>query len=359
MILLNPGPVTLSAGVRAALGGPDLCHREPEFADLQDDIRTRLLQVYDLPVSDWASVLLTGSGTAAVEAMVSSLVPSDGKLLVIENGVYGTRMRRIAEIYNIAHASLTLAWGERIDPHALAQTLDETKPSHVAVVHHETTTGRLNDLASLAKVCKRHGAQLLLDGVSSFGAEVIDFEAWNIAACAATANKCLHATPGAAFVITRRSALAQAHTRSLYLDLAAYCRAQDARGTPFTPSVQSFYALAAALTELADAGGRKARYAQYAQLADIVAQGLTNLGIEAVLPADQSSVVLRSYRLPPGVSYDTLHDGLKAQGFVIYAGQGELAKTIFRISTMGDIQAKDMHRLVAAVGEIWTQSKSV
>jgi len=359
MILLNPGPVTLSAGVRAALTGPDLCHREPEFADLQDDIRTRLLQVYDLPAQDWASVLLTGSGTAAVEAMISSLVPSDGTLLIIENGVYGTRMRRIAEIHNMTHASHTLAWGERIDPAALAQTLDEVKPSHVAVVHHETTTGRLNELAGVAEVCKRHGVQLLLDGVSSFGAEAIDFEAWNITACAATANKCLHATPGAAFVITRRSALAQAQTRSLYLDLAAYCQAQDARGTPFTPSIQSFYALAAALAEFADAGGRQARHAQYAQLADIVARGLAALGIEAVLPSEESSVVLRSYRLPSGVSYAMLHDALKAHGYVIYAGQGELAKTIFRISTMGDIRVEDMHRLVASVEEISTQSNSV
>ena len=92
MLLLNPGPVTLSPRVRAALMNPDLCHREPEFADLQDDIRARLLGVYGLAPEDYAAVLLTGSGTAAVEAMLTSLIPQTGGLLVLENGIYGERL---------------------------------------------------------------------------------------------------------------------------------------------------------------------------------------------------------------------------------------------------------------------------
>ena len=103
MILLNPGPVTLSPRVRAALMDPDLCHREPEFADLQDNIRARLLGVYGLLPADYAAVLFTGSGTAAVEAMLSSLIPQTGELLVLENGVYGERLTRIAEIHRIPH----------------------------------------------------------------------------------------------------------------------------------------------------------------------------------------------------------------------------------------------------------------
>ena len=352
MILPNPGPVTLSAGVRAALAGPDLCHREPEFAALQSEIRERLLAVYQLDAADWAAVLLSGSGTAAVEAMLASLVPNDGKLLIIENGVYGERMTRIAEIHGLAHASHSLAWGEKIEPQALAQRLEAEQPTHVAVVHHETTTGRLNDLDEIAHTCGAHGAQLLVDAVSSFAAEKIDFAHNAILACAATANKCLHATPGAAFVITRRAALDKAVVRSLYLDLASYCKAQDANGTPFTPSIPSFYALAQALREHAAAGGRVARHGHYLELAEAVASGLAELGIQALLPGQECSAVLRGYHLPENVSYERLHDGLKKQGFVIYAGQGEYAKSIFRVSTMGDIVAADMQRFIQSVADL-------
>lgn len=258
-ILLNPGPVTLSARVRAALTGPDLCHREVEFLDLQDRLRRKLREVYARDDTTWGAVLLTGSGTAAVEAMVASCVPRDGRLLVVENGVYGERMRRIAAAHGIDCASVQAAWGEAIDLAGVRAALGTGGYSHVAVVHHETTTGRLNDLAPLADACREHGARLLLDTVSSFGAEAIDFDAWPIDACAATANKCLHGVPGTAFVIARRAALAALEQpRTVYLDLAEYLARQDGRGTPFTQSVQTFYALDAALDEFFEAGGWRA-----------------------------------------------------------------------------------------------------
>lgn len=350
-ILLNPGPVTLTARVRDALGAADLCHREAEFFDLQDDIRQRLLAVYDLDGQQWAPVLISGSGTAAVESMMASLPGIDARLLLIENGVYGERLTKIAAIHGIDHDTMALEWGARIDPDALRARMQEAGCSHVAVVHHETTTGRLNDLSAISAVCAEHGAQLLVDAVSSFGAEEIVFDDC-VAAVAATANKCLHGAPGAAFVITRRSALAQAQSRALYLDLAGYAAKQDARGTPFTPGVPAFHALAAALAEHAENGGWRARRARYRELAGQVADGLAALGIEAALAADQSSCVLRSYRLPSGLSYETLHDRLKTAGFVIYAGQGSLARSIFRISTMGAIEQSDIARLIKRIGEI-------
>jgi 2-aminoethylphosphonate-pyruvate transaminase len=352
VILLNPGPVNLSARVRAALAGPDMCHREPEFSRLQDRIRRGLLGVYGLDPARWSAVLMTGSGTAALEAMIVSLVPGSGRLLVIENGVYGERIAGIAGIYGIDHARVTLPWGAAIPIDTVCARLDaEHDLSHVAVVHHETTTGRLNDLAALGDACRARGRTLLVDAVSSFGGEALDFQHWGIGACAATANKCLHGAPGVSFVVAGRAALAAADVpaRSLYLDLRGYARAQDAGGTPFTQSVQVFCALAEALDELEDEGGWRARHGRYRDLAQIVRTGLTAQGIRALLAAADSSVVLAAYALPDGIDYATLHDRLKAQGFVIYAGQGGLAQSIFRVSTMGAITAGDMHRFVAAV----------
>ncbi|WP_063551465.1 2-aminoethylphosphonate aminotransferase [Burkholderia territorii] len=346
MLLLNPGPVTLTERVRRSLLQPDLCHRESEFFDLQDEARARLVAAYALDPAEWAAVLMTGSGTAAVESMIAALVPQEGKLLVIENGVYGERITQIATQYGIAHDVLKHEWMQAPDLAQIAARLDAGGYSHVAVIHHETTTGRLNDLGAIADVCRARGVKMLVDGVSSFGAEAIDFAGGVIDAVAATANKCLHGVPGAAFVIVRRGALAKAASRTYYLDLARLAKLQDQRNTPFTPSVHAYYALVEALREFDEAGGWRARHAHYKALADQAQAGLAARGMPLVLPEGASSVVLRAYRLPQGVTYETLHDGLKARGFVIYAGQGGLSKELFRISTMGAIGAADVDRLL-------------
>src|SRR3990167_2183829 len=113
-ILLNPGPVNLSKRVRQALLKPDLCHREVEFSNLQQRIRASLLDIYGLSHEDWTAVLITGSGTAAMEAMMISLLPRVSNVLIIENGVYGERLSRIAEIYNIPFQTLHFDWGVEI-----------------------------------------------------------------------------------------------------------------------------------------------------------------------------------------------------------------------------------------------------
>jgi 2-aminoethylphosphonate-pyruvate transaminase len=341
MLLLNPGPVTLSERVRRSLLQPDLCHRESEFFALQDEIRERLLATYDLDPEVWTAVLMTGSGTAAVESMIAAMVPANGRLLNLENGVYGDRIAQMCAQYGIAHERVIGSWMEPIDLSAVRGNF-----THVAVVHHETTTGRLNDLQPVMKLCRERGWGLLLDGVSSFGAEAIDFNDESVHAVAATANKCLHGVPGASFVIARRTALAKAASRTYYLDLGRLARMQDQRNTPFTPAVHAYYALVEALREFADEGGRVARFKRYAALAEQVRAGLADLGINPLIPAEQSSVVLRSYHLPAGTSYSKLHDDLKAQGFVIYAGQGDLSKMLFRISTMGAVSSADMTRLL-------------
>ncbi len=160
MLLLNPGPVTLSERVRQSLLQPDLCHRESEFFDLQDEARARLLNIYELDPAEWAAVLMTGSGTAAVESMIAALVPEQGKLLIVQNGVYGERITQIATQYRIAHEVVAHDWMQAPDLKRIAAALDADRAiTHVAVIHHETTTGRLNDLQALDALSRaRHSA---------------------------------------------------------------------------------------------------------------------------------------------------------------------------------------------------------
>ena len=356
MLLLNPGPVTLSERVRRSLLQPDLCHRESEFFDLQDEARTRLLAVYGLNPAEWTAVLMTGSGTAAVESMMASVVPEGGRVLIVENGVYGERIAQMCAQYRISHERIIGSWMEAPDVAAITARLDvasgEAPFTHLSVVHHETTTGRLNDLRPLADLCRSRDLALLLDGVSSFGAEELDFAHGGLSAVAATANKCLHGVPGVSFVIVRRDALARAASRAYYLDLGRLARLQDQRNTPFTPAVHAYYALVEALREFAEEGGRPARYRHYRALAEQAREGLAALGIPTVIPPQESSVVLRSYRLPPGLTYLQLHDELKSGGFVIYAGQGDLSKTLFRISTMGNLTKGDIDRLLTCFAKL-------
>lgn len=355
--LLNPGPVTLTSRVRRSLLQEDLCHREPEFAALQSEIRSRLASVYPEARADFGAVLLTGSGTAAVEAMVGSLVPRDGLPLVVTNGVYGERMAAMLRAQGKAHELASADWGSAMDLDEVERRLAlSPRISHVLAVHHETTTGRLNDLPALGALCRGHGVPLLLDAVSSFGGEEIDFAAWNLAACAATANKCLHGVPGISFVLARKSALESgvSGATSLYLDLFHQYEEQQKGSASFTQAVHACYALAEALRELEDSGGWRARHAHYRALSTQAFDGLRAQGVAPLLEIERpSSAILTAYRLPAGQAYRELHDSLKADGFVIYAGQGGLGREIFRIAVMGDLGSADIDRLLAACHRHW------
>ena len=356
-ILLNPGPVLLTKRVRESLLKPDLCHRESEFVELQNKIRSKLLDVYKLSAEKWAAVIFTGSGTSAMESMITSLIPMHGKLLIIENGVYGERMTKIAKIHDINHIVLHHEWGEEINLDNLNNELQyHDEISHVAIVHHETTTGRLNNIEKIASVCKKHGdISLLVDAVSSFGAEELKFNEWNITACASTANKCLHGVPGASFVIANRDAVSSMSAtlaRTLYLNFIDYLDAQDNNKTPFTQSIQIFYALHEALEELFEQGGWKNRQKKYQNLIGLVRTEFENLKIKPCLKRNESSCVLNSFYLPKEISYQKLHDELKKDGFIIYAGQGGLKKSFFRISCMGDIFEDDIKRFLSAIKKI-------
>ena len=183
----------------------------------------------------------------------------------------------------------------------------------------------------------------------------LDFDGWGITACAAAANKCLHGVPGAAFVVARGAAVfGEAPVRrTVYLDLAAHCRAQDGGSMPFTPSVQVVsYALATALLELAEEGGWRERQHRYRRLVHLVRDGLLVLSTRPLLAETDSSVVLSAYHLLDNVGYGRLHDGMKARGFVVYAGQGALAARIFRVFTMGAITDADIRRFVSPFQDV-------
>jgi 2-aminoethylphosphonate-pyruvate transaminase len=355
--LLSPGPVTLTRRVRDALLREDVCHREPEFTALMGELRARLLTVYPQAANDYTAILLSGSGTAAVEAMVSSLVPRDGHALVMSNGVYG---ERISAMLSAQAKTVHIARAEWTDPMNLSAAEDilksNTNISHVVAVHLETTTGRLNDILPLSDLCRRYNVRLLLDCVSSYGGEEIDFDKWEIDACTGASYTCLHGAPGVSFVIARKSAFSKRKTGApgVYLDLFRQYAEQNRNATPFTPAVSLYFALNEALEELVDAGGWRSRRAHYRELSHRVFEGLRLQGIEPLLDIQEpASSLLTAYRIPGACDYSSLHSHMKKAGFVIYAGQGKLAGEMFRIANMGALTLKDMEQLLRAFAEYW------
>lgn len=348
MRLLNPGPVTMTERVRKALASEDVCHREPEFRDLVASVRSRLAGVYG--EKGFTPVLLGGSGTAAVEAMLS-LVSKDESALVVANGVYGERMAAMLKAQGKAHEVIASPWTSGIDLEAAERALATGKHKRVLTVHHETTTGRLNDVAALGKLAGKHGVPMLLDAVSSFAGEELRLADWNIEALAATANKCVHGAPGVSFVLAKDEALARpSGATSVYLDLSRHAADQAKGSTPFTLPTHVTRAFDEALAELADMGGWQKRHATYVARSKQVRAVCSELSAHLLLERDDAyGATLTSFRLPGGKTYEKLHADLKRDGFVIYAGQGKFDGAIFRIAVMGDLSTGDLDRLARSL----------
>ncbi|MBI3073343.1 MAG: aminotransferase class V-fold PLP-dependent enzyme [Deltaproteobacteria bacterium] len=346
-ILLNPGPVVTTDRVKAAMSGPDLCHREVEFSDLLARIRAKLLKALACEATHTVAVL-TGSGTAAVEAAVSSSVSAGRKIGVLVNGVYGERICEMAKAHGIETVELRQPWGEPIDLARAEAIVADAGVEVVAMVHHETTTGLLNPVRAVGSMCARHGKKFLVDAISSMAGEDLDLERDHVDFVVGTANKCFHGLPGLSFAWIRKSEMARisaAPKRSLYFHLPTYITQQDKGDVPFTPAVQVAYALEAALDELLTEGVTN-RIARYKARATEVRRACDELGLGQMLAPEHRSNTITTIYLPEGVTYAALHDHLKAAGFIIYAGQGALSKTIFRIANMGELTSGDMARLV-------------
>jgi 2-aminoethylphosphonate-pyruvate transaminase len=349
-ILLNPGPVNVSPRVQQALLRGDLCHREEEFSDLLVALRSKLLRAF--APQGYTAVPLSGSGTLAVEAMVSSALPEGRKLLVINNGVYGERILRMAEAHRIPAIELRYSWTDRPDLDQIEDSLQaDPTIGAVALVHHETTTGLLNPVAEVGAITQRAGRLLLLDAVSALGGEDLDLARDGVDLCACTANKCVQGLPGVAFVLARNEAMTamQNHPRrSLYLHLPLHWEAQERRSIPFTPSVQTWYALDAALDELLEETVA-ARVKRYRTAASLLREGFARMGLKFLLPPAYQANSLTSLLLPEGMTYHRLHDDLKERGFVIYEGQGQLQTGIFRVANMGHLTLDDFRRFLRAL----------
>jgi 2-aminoethylphosphonate-pyruvate transaminase len=274
------------------------------------------------------------------------------KLLVCRNGIYGERIETIARRLGIAVVIVEASHLEPIDPAAVAAALDaDPLIDAVAVIHHETTTGLLNPVQEIGALGKARGVPVLVDAISSLGAERLDLVGTGIDFVACTSNKCLHGLPGCAFVLVSgvgQQRIQEVPPRSLYFDLPNYLKAQARRTVPFTPAIPALYGLDAALDELLDEGPEH-RIAYYHQRMAYLDREFSRLGLEPRVASAHRSGSVRSLPLPPGIDYETLHDAVKAEGYVIYAGLGTSAQSSFRVCALGALKVEALEGFIAAL----------
>lgn len=352
-LLLTPGPLTTSKGVKAAMLR-DWCTWDEDYNALVRGLRSRL-EALGTRSGGYSSVLMQGSGTFAVEAVVGTALPKDGKLLVVANGVYGLRIARIAERLGIARALLDFGETGRPDPEEVEQALRaDAAISHVAVVHCETTTGMLNPVEEIGAVVKRAGRTYIVDAMSSFGGIPMDAAALGADYLISSSNKCIQGVPGFGFVLARREALERCagQARSLSLDLYDQWRCMEDGGGKwrYTSPTHVVRAFAAALEELEAEGGVAARHARYAANQSLLREGMRRLGFATLLPDEFQSPIITSFLSPenPAYNFNSFYQELKARGFVIYPGKVTGADT-FRIGNIGQVYPDDMLRLLEAV----------
>jgi len=357
LTLLCPGPVTTSARVKQALAGSDVAHRDRAFVEMLARVVTRLSRVANAPDHD---VLVMGGGaTAATEAMLATFVGHDERLLVVSNGAFGERIAEMAQCLGIHMSHLRYDWGESIVLEQIVGLLDaDPKIKAVAMVHHETSVGRLNPVNDLGRLLAPRHVRFFVDIVSSLGAEEFDMVRSRASVAVGSSNKCLHGVAGAAFVIVRREVwdeTSHVRTRSMYLDLRRYRAAIRENGqTPFTPPVSAVAALEAALHELEDQGGPAARRSHYQMLNARLRAGLLGMGLKLRFAEPGGAVSLTVAQLPPGLTFDSFYHDLRQRGFLVYRGKGPVSHDCFLVANMGDISLRTIDRFLETVAEIAT-----
>ncbi len=361
-ILLNPGPATTSDGVKQALVIPDICPRERSFCDLYADVRRRLAELVGDP-AEVAAVPLVGCGTTALEAAMVSLLPPGARLLVVDNGDYGTRLAAMARELGIDHDVLEVGWAVPIDPAEVEAKLgDASTPfTHAYFVHHETSSGLLNPIDPLLAVFKRHDVRVLLDAMSSFACLPTPVGAEGVDAVVSSSNKCVQGMAGLGIVVATRALLDEARgtrRRCFSLDLVAELDHLEKTGqSRFTVPPQVVSALHRALIEL-EREGLDGRRARYTRSMEVLVSGLRRLGFELFEGDGEPSRILVAIRAPeaPWYDFEDMHDALFEQGFTIYPGKPGAVPT-FRLAVLGAIDASDIEAFLEALEQYLSRAR--
>ena len=347
LLLMLPGPVPIPERVRLAMSRQAINHRSAEFgaayADCVRVLKTTFGTTNDLFV-------ISGSGTAAMEAAVAN-VGRDKQIACIVNGKFGERLLKISQRYGKA-TEIKSDWGTPVNFEALKAQL-EAGAQVVTLVHNETSAGIKNPAEEIGKLCKKHDALFIMDGITSIGGDVVEADKWGVDIAITGSQKCLAAPAGLAMIsVSGRAWERMTKNPPYYLDLPAYRKSASGKPmeTPYTPAVPLFLALREACMMIEEEGlpARIARHQKMSKAVQAAAKawGLTLFPKPDKLHSPSSTVTAIEY--PAGVKDDEMRGIVKKMGIQIAGGQDHVKGKIFRIGSMGAVSSPEILATMAA-----------
>jgi aspartate aminotransferase-like enzyme len=346
--LFTPGPTEIPDEVQRAMTLPTIHHRHEEFIELFRGVLEDLRYLFQ---TKQEVLVLTSSGTGAMEAAVANCVAKDETPLVIDMGKFSERWREILSAYGVRHEVYKVPWGRSPDADELAAALRRNGAVRtVFSTLSETSTGALSNIRALARVARERDVLLVVDGISGLGVHPLEMDAWGLDVVLTGSQKALMLPPGLAFAALSDRAwerVARGGLPRYYFDFAKAKKSQAEFQTPWTPANTLVLGLAAALKMLR-AEGLPAVWARHARIAEGMRAGVRALGLD-VFPENPVNA-LTAVRVPPGIEGKAIVRGLKARfGITISGGQAELKGKIFRIGHLGDYHETDMAAVLAAL----------
>ncbi len=336
---LLPGPVKMHPRVLHAMTAPAMNHRGPEFKEILSEIRGLTQYLFG---TRGAVAVLSGSGTAGLEAAISGLLRKPDRVLNLVNGKFSERFHELCQVFTTPTA-LSFDWGTAVDPEKVARALDSAEFKAVTLCWNETSTGLTNPIAEIAKVVKDHDALLIVDGITAVGGLENRMDAWGVDALVMGSQKCLAAPPGLSAVALSKNAYESLHSdTSFYTNLKAHTDALAKQDTPYTPAVPLFLAFREALRMLKEEG-LESRITRTRRLAEAARAGVEALGLRLYPDRRFASNTVTAIRYPAGVDDSAFRKELREKhGTVVAGGQGPLKGQIFRIGHMGLCDFEDL-----------------
>lgn len=343
-LIMMPGPVPVAPRILRAMSKPMINHRGDEFAEICDDCCGILKSVFN--TQNDISVI-SGSGSAGMEAAVGCTTNDDDKVITIENGKFGERFKLIAGRYGEV-LPVESEWGEPADLDKVENYLAEGAKS-VAMVHNETSAGILNPAKEVGKLAKKYDALFIMDGITSIGGDEVKVDDWGVDIAIAGSQKCIGAPPGISMVSVSEKAyeaMENIDNKPYYLDLEAYKESldKDKTQTPYTPAVPLFYGLQEAL-HIIDEEGMDSRINRHRTYSRAVREAMDAIGLEMLPTLDDNthySNTVSAMMAPENVSGEDIKKDMLERGIVIVGGQARLKGKIFRIGNMGNLTPRDI-----------------
>jgi aspartate aminotransferase-like enzyme len=324
-------------------------------ADFQTVVKRTTEQLQWLHQTTGDVLVITGSGTAAMEAGIINVLSKGDRVLCGDNGKFGERWVKVAQAYGLDVQVIKAEWGQPLDPDAFKAALEADSAKAIRAViltHSETSTGVINDLETIAGHVKAHGTALTIaDCVTSLGACSVPMDAWGIDVIGSGSQKGYMMPPGLAFVAMSEKAWA-AYERSdlpkFYLDLGKYRKAAKADSNPFTPAINLYFALEAALTMM-QAEGLEAIFARHSRHRAAAQAGMKAIGLPLYAAEGYGSPAITAVA-PEGIDAETLRKKVKERFDILLAGgQDHLKGHVFRIGHLGFVCDRDVLTAVAAI----------